>query len=371
MIDYDLESLYSTIMNAVLPEDVFGCVDIVLPPNELLKYLAEEYNSRKQKLNPDNFSEIEEQEIAKEAINYLNNFYLDAQNKIQGGTYGLNANRLFKPNDNFFCINERKYYLGKILSTGDISTIYQGFFDNGRGNFAEVIIKVVDSPEDNDLMQNEVRILRRLHAETVPQWKHLPFILDSFNTNDGRTGIVLRRFNGYTLLQVRAHKRYIKCVDRKHVVWMLNRLLSGIGYAHSLGIVHCNIEPSHLIINPAMHNLCILDWSYAAYLPSQTGDGFKVYTPNFSAPEVKQKKPPIPASDIYSIGKVMIWLLGGNIETNQMPGSVEEELQRFLQYLVRESPLQRPQNAWELHGQLISTVEKLWGKRKFLSFIMD
>jgi serine/threonine protein kinase len=372
MVDQELESLYSTIMSAVSPEDIFGVTDIVLPPDDLLRFLETEYLQRKEKLNPDKFSEVEEQEMAKDALYNLDKFYKTAQEKIKQGIYGLNTNPLFHKTDRSFSTGTRTYYVGEALNRpGDLSTVYQGFCEVANGVFGEVIIKVIEDSADSDLMQKEIQILRLLHDTPAPQWKHLPFLLDSFKTDNGKIGLVLRRFNGYDFLQVRDHWRYKKGVDRKDMVWMLNRTLSGIGYPHSVGVVHCNLEPSHFMLNPSMHNVCLLDWSYSAYLPSATGDCFQVFTPNFSAPEVLQKKPPIPASDIYSIGKVMIWLLGGNVETNEMPDSVEEELQTFLRGFVLESPLQRPQNAWKLHGQLVYLVEKLWGKRKFRPFLMD
>lgn len=368
----ELESLYLTITNAVLPEDVFGVTDIVLPPDDLLKFLEQEYLQRKEKFSPDKFSESKEQEMAKEIISNLDKFYKNAQEKIKQGIYGLNTNPSFHKTDKSFSTDKRIYYVGDPLTTqGDLSTVYQGFIEIAEGVFGEVVIKLIRDLTDNSLMQKEIQILQRLHETPSPQWKHLPLLLDSFKTNNGFNGLVLRRFNGYNLLQIREHWRYKDGVDRKHVVWILNRILSCIGYPHSIGTVHCNLEPSHFMVNGPMHNVCILDWSYAAYLPSLTGDCFQVFTPNFSAPEVLQKKPPIPASDIYSIGKTMIWLLGGDVGTNKMPGSVEEELQSFLLSLVLESPLQRPQDAWKLHGQLIYLVEKLWGPRKFRPFLMD
>src|SRR5262249_19682565 len=152
----------------------------------------------------------------------------------------------------------------------------------------------------------------------------------------------------------------------KHMVWMLSRLLSVLGYAHSKGIIHGNIDPSHLMIRPSDHNLFLIDWSYAAVNPFRTGDGFKVWREHYSAPEVAERKRPIPASDLYAVGKCMIFILGGDVRNNSLPAQVDEKIQRLIIYFVRESPLQRAQDAWEMYTFLRKLMEELWGPRKFL-----
>jgi hypothetical protein len=42
----------------------------------------------------------------------------------------------------------------------------------------------------------------------------------------------------------------------------------------------------------------------------------------------------------------------------------------FLEFLVGESPLQRAQDAWEMHQLLNDLVVGLWGPKRFLEFEM-
>ena len=371
-MDTGLEQTFELIMNAVSAEEVFGIVDVVLPPDEMLAHLKRKYEQLHNITSPENWQSIEDREAAGDADLRLKEFYQEAQGRIKAGLYGLGGSTRKRPTGaGTFTTGKREYWVGEVLADGDISTVYEGMCALSDGAAGEVVIKVVNDVEDNDLALNEIRILEKLHSQSAPQWKHLPLLLDSFMTDEGQQGIVLRKFRGFTLEQVRNHRNYREGVDRKHMVWMLNRTLSAIGYAHALGIVHCNITPDHIMVKPDDHNACILDWGYAASRPGETGDGFKVFTEGFSAPEVKEKKPPIPASDIYSIGKCMIYLLGGDVQTNEMPDSVELRVQSFLQWMAHESPLQRPQDAWELHPQLIQMIEELWGKRRFLHLSMD
>jgi serine/threonine protein kinase len=96
--------------------------------------------------------------------------------------------------------------------------------------------------------------------------------------------------------------------------------------------------------------------------------GFKVANPPWSPPELAARLPPIPSSDLYSLGRVMIWLLGGDPATHVMPPSVDERLGRFLLFFVRESARQRAQDAWEMYGKLGLLRKELYGPHQFTEF---
>lgn len=365
MISQELDMIHRMVMGADCPEKIFGSS---ANPDSIKKI----YRQLARVLHPDLYhGRAEEKVIAEESFKKLNDFYERAQERFESKTYGdCAAGENANSQQSDFIIKTRKaeYHVESAIAQGDLSTVYGAYFIDEKGVKNNVVVKVIDDPADNDLAQNEIRVLRMINEETGSQKKHLPVLIDQFRTSDGQIGIVLRRIEGHDLRSVRENERYRQGVPQKHAVWMLNRLLSVLGYVHSKGIVHGNIEPAHLMIRPKDHNLFLIDWSYAIVNPAETGDGFKVFTEDFSAPEVKDKKPPLPASDLYSVGKCMVYVLGGDLKTNKMPPSVDVRLQRFIQFFVRESPLQRVQDAWEMHGQLMKLIEELWGPRRFLEF---
>lgn len=365
MENNELNTVHRIIMEADCPEKIFGA-------SALLESVKKVYRQLARVLHPDlHQNNAKDAKTAEEAFKKLNEFYEKAQGKIKNGSYGdYSAGDKSDSGKNDFIIKTRKaeYHVESAIAQGDLSVVYGGYFLDEGGNKNKVAVKVIEDPTDNDLAQNEIRVLRMFNEETGNQKKHLPVMIDQFRTGDDQIGIVLRQIDGYDLYSIREKERYKNGVPQKHAVWMLNRILSVLGFVHSKGIIHGNIEPSHLMIRPKDHNVFLIDWSYAAVNPLETGDGFKVYAENFSAPEVNDKKPPIPASDIYSVGKCMIYLLGGDLKTNKMPPGVDVRLQRFIQFFVRESPLQRAQDAWQMHGELIKLIEGLWGPRKFLEF---
>lgn len=260
------------------------------------------------------------------------------------------------------------YQADRLLAEGELSMVYGGSVGAGGSPDERVAIKVAHERNDNSLLLDEARTLRLFESTRAAQLKQLPRILDQFQTADGRAGLVLRHIEGHDLHAI--HRRYPQGVDPRHAVWIFRRLLSVIGFAHSQGVIHGNIEPTHILVSAPDHNASLIDWSYAIVNPSRSGQGFKVHNPEYSAPEVAERKPPIPASDLYSLGKCMIFLLGGDLQRDTLPEAVDERFARFVQFFVRESPRQRAQDAWEMYEQVKALREEIYGPHQFLKFEM-
>ena len=359
-------------MSAVRAEDLFGELNLSGQSLSMEHALAQAYDRLKSVVDPELYKRSpDDKDLAADALSRLNQFFERAKARLGNGVYGSTQQRpsLKKVGSVSIKTATREYYLGEQIAEGTIATIYDGECAI-RDEFAgRVAIKIMNSSADNELAWREAKALEMLHKGNGPQRKHLPVLLDRFQTSDQRVGLVFRYIEEsqdmYTILDQPEHA---DGVDRKHMVWMLNRILSAVGYAHNLGIVHGNIEPAHLLVRGRDHNVFVIDWAWSAISPAKTGDQFKVFTEHFSAPEVKKQGPPHPASDIYSIGKCMIYLLGGNVETNEMPDSVEPKIQRYLEYLVTESMAQRPHDAWDQWRFLDTLVRELWGKKRFIPF---
>ena len=287
------------------------------------------------------------------------------------GTYGLRI-----PGENhqpgaggfFIKTQKRDYIIQSTLATRDLATIYRGTATGVIGLEGQIVLKIVLDSADNDLAFNEIKVLKIFQAQLSQQSKHLPVLLDSFKTTANQYGTILRYFDGYDLYSIR--EKYAAGLDPRHVAWILARTLSALGYVHSQDVIHGNIEPAHILVRPRDHNICLVDWSYACVNPLVAGDSFKVYNEPYSPPEVVEKKSPLPSSDIYSLGKTMIYLLGGDPKTNYIPGHVPGLFIQLLRAMVLPSPLQRPRDAWDLYQYLNETRFKIWGSNHFLELKM-
>jgi len=272
-----------------------------------------------------------------------------------------------------FTTLRRAYQVICLVAEGDYSQLFGAFMTGESGNDERVVIKIVDDPEDNDLMHNELRVLEYLKVRPGIQQKHLPTLVDRFVTGDEAIGqvecygSVFKYFDGLDLLELRSLPRYRDGVPDYHAAWILERLLSVTGFVHSCGVVHCNIEPAHIMIRPRDHNLCLVDWSYAAINPAQSGDRYRVCNEiGYSAPEIRNGARPHPSADLYSIGKSMVGLLGGDVMTGEMPDTVNQKFQQLIKLMTIDDPLGRSQDAWETYRLLKEVRQEIWGKSKFI-----
>lgn len=259
-----------------------------------------------------------------------------------------------------------RYTMQRVIAKGDVATIFTGVSSDASSG--PVLLKLADRPGDADFMQAESRILGILWDGAGQYEKHLPRLIEEIRTPDGRVGHVFERIDGYDLYAVRA--KYPNGVPQEHIIWIFRRTLAALGYAHSRGVLHGNLDPSHIMIRPSDHNVWLVDWCYSIFEPAQTGQTFRAHNDKFSAPEVAERKPPLPSSDLYSAGKCMIFALGGDPATNAMPSNVDERIQRFIQFFVRPSAIQRAQDAWEMYGKLDKLREEVFGAHQFREFRM-
>ncbi len=138
--------------------------------------------------------------------------------------------------------------------------------------------------------------------------------------------------------------------------WPLARLLRlflqachAVAFAHSKGVIHRDLKPSNIMIG-AFEEVLVLDWGMAKVLADSsdssrlgalpalapdedTASNLLVGTPAYIAPELYDREPASPASDIFSLGVILYELL-----TLEMPWQGREVLE--LQVEMRGSPPQ-------------------------------
>lgn len=307
-------------------------------------------------------------ELADEIMFSLSGLVDEAQRKIELGKYGYQQAPI---GDDCFIVEKgaRKYFIRKeYIIEGDISTIHEGYcVENGEA--VSVIAKIIGQSKDVRLIRNGIKNLNILFGNPGPQAKHFPVIMDQFDLAQGRTMVIMRKFNGYDIEYIRETERYQDGIPQEHVAWILSRLLSALGRAHDQNVVNCSIMPSHVMIRPKDHNLMLLGWSYSTYDPFRAEDRSQASYESFSAPEVREGKIAGSQSDLYMVGKLAIYMLGGDVSAGKIPQHVDPRLQRFIEFLLLESPIQRARDAWEMQQDLERIRTSIWGPRTDDSFM--
>jgi serine/threonine protein kinase len=321
-----------------------------------------------------------------------------------------------------------RYVIKDVRCEGDLTTLYDATYANGGGDH-QVVVKIARDKADNDFVWNEAGILGYIYPPSQPDeklYKLFPRLLDAFETKEGRRANVFARIDGYVSFEeiIRA---YPGGIEFRHMVWMYKRLLVALGLAHTKGIVHGAVLPSHVLVHPTEHGAKLLDWSYALNFaeivkPKTKGskkdpdpdptpgthhkarnaweklledadyDPDPVYTalpkgppadPSrmyvramsvayepFYAPEILVKRTPTPATDAFMAAKCMVALLGGDVETNQMPDAVPSQIKAFLQSSLTPATRHRPQDVWDLHEAFDRLMQGLVGPNKYVPFSM-
>jgi serine/threonine protein kinase len=262
------------------------------------------------------------------------------------------------------------YFGFEFLAEGDVARLFRADLVEKAGERrSRVVIKIARGDDAASALRHEVEVLRELHRDAGAHGKHLPRVVDQFCTAEGRPGTVFEALEGLTLTQLR--ERFADGIEPRHVLWMFRRGLSILGYAHGRGILHGNLRPEHFLVSPDDHNVWLLDWTCAIQRPADTGQGFRAADPLYGAPEAHRRQPPVPASDLYALGQLMVFAFGGDPSCKSLPGRVPEPLERFTRFFLKEGPLQRPQDAWEMYHALEKIRDQIYGPHRFVEFQVD
>jgi hypothetical protein len=366
----DLDSIGRRVNSATVPEDVFENLS-------QLHDVAMRYKQYARLVHPDRFSGTSQEPRAKDVFVKLTMWKEQAETKIRAGTYGDRkpvAPPTPKMGPSVIKTPKREYVVSDLVATGDLADVYKASFTEDSKTF-EVMFKVSQSPADNDLLENESRVLTAMYPKDQVEekfYRYLPKLYDTFAlrspSRTARRVNILQRAPGYfSLAEIK--KEYPRGIDFRDFVWMYKRLLAGIGYVHQhKDVVHGAILPSHVLVHPTEHGAKIVDWSYAVPEWSKQAGKVKALSKPYKAlyaPEILDRKPPTPETDLYMASKCAVFMLGGNVETNQMPDSVPRQVQAFFSSCLLKGQSRRPGDAWKLHEEFDDLLQRLVGPRKY------
>lgn len=225
-------------------------------------------------------------------------------------------------------------YKAEHLVTKQLACIKQGFLSGA---------------ESEAILLDEARALWDMRHYALPAMR------DVIRHDDGSIILVMSYVEGPTLEEVvdKAGR-----LDPENTAWIAHRLLNGLLYLHQNAVVHGDLKPKNIIVQPSKHLAVLVDFGLAAIRP--TGKtASKGYTELFSAPEMMDGRPPLPETDLYSLGKTMLYCLTGSyegVEKLNVPSSTPDAMCKFVKRLIVRDPLSRP--TW-VKENLIETFAKM------------
>lgn len=303
------------------------------------------------------------------------------------------------------------YTIDSFVRSGD----FCDFYNVHSYSSAKYVLKITQSADNNDLLQNEARVLDFLqnHKDTkdLPTNKHIIKFHDSFE-HDGLQVNILEAFKHRYVSLEDVIKAYPKGIDIRDAVWMFNRMIGALTIPHQAGIVHGALVPSNFLICPEprscpeAHNGILIDWSYAANInkkeekpkpvtvgkkdeaksklhawfagtkstPKITGD-FTDKIPavvekyeHFYPSEVWDKLPANYGIDIFMAAKCFVELMGENeiprrfkniLDACFLPANIEKN---------KDEPAVRISDIFDLWDLFQKASESEFGKRAFSEF---
>lgn len=219
---------------------------------------------------------------------------------------------------------------------------------------------------DEAILIEEAKIMWDLRHYSVPA------IREIIQMPDNKLALVMSYIPGPTLAQI-IEKLLEKGekLDPEHVAWITERVLNAIRYIHRYGVVHGDLKPHNIIVEPDKHLASIVDFGLAKLKPSSKSTS-KGYTEFFSAPEVLTGKNILPESDFYSLGMTMIYALSGDVdrlERKEVPKDTPEPMKVFIRSLIVRDPLYRPKwprdpNAPDLWDEFLKVRQESFGRNR-------
>ena len=200
---------------------------------------------------------------------------------------------------------------------------------------------------DLELFINETKAIWNLRHHA------LPAVRDMYLLPDGSFALVMSFIEGPTLEQVvDKYRKKGETVDSEHICWISARVLDALRYAHYHGVVHVDVKPQNIIVQPEEHTCTLVDFGLCSIRP-QSGSRANGYTELFASPEHLNGSPLLPESDLYSLGLTMIYSFGGDPQKKKIPSSVPKEIRDFVSDLVIYDASQRP------HWEKVDLLEEL------------
>jgi len=203
--------------------------------------------------------------------------------------------------------------------------------------------------------ENEVILVEEARAMWDLRHYALPAVRDLLRLDDGSLALVMSYIEGPTISQiVEKHGP----IEPEHVAWITQRVLHALYYIHANGVIHGDLKPQNIIIQPNSHNAVLVDFGLAMVKP-KANDKAKGFTDLFAPPEQLKGEVLLPESDLFSLGMTMLYAInGGNVKrvaAREVPTTVPDPMCAFVKRLIVREPLSRPR-VWEKEN-LLETIE--------------
>ncbi len=206
-------------------------------------------------------------------------------------------------------ILNQRYRLVELVGAGGMATVYRG-----EDLLLErtVAVKFLREPFASDPAFRE-RFLGEARAAARLDHPDIVRIYDVGEDEGNHPYIVMEIVEGEDL---KTSIRRDGPLSVNQALNLTRQICAGVGLAHRAGIVHCDLKPQNILVTYE-GQVKVADFGIARAfqdeerMPQEEVEDVVWGSPHYIAPEQAMGKPPIPATDVYSIGVMLYEMLTG------------------------------------------------------------
>lgn len=261
ILDSELDPVYTEIMAATRPDDVFGSPSNKLPLPQKQAALKAKWQELSTIVDPNLYTRIVDANAAADARTVLERLYEQAYKALTGGSALLT-----------FAIEDTSFHVGEQIAVGESSVLHRAIATQGSES-SEVVIKIAKHADGAAFLKREAEWLRFFHTSNERHpiarvRKTLPKLINTFEIEDQRA-LVLPYYHGYrSVRQIVDHFDYQLTVG--HAAWIARRVLALSITAQMAGAVHTAVTKEHVLVHPITHEPMFLGWGHASTNDSES-----------------------------------------------------------------------------------------------------
>jgi serine/threonine protein kinase len=272
-------------------------------------------------------------------------------------------------------VASRNYLIEGLMGRGQHADVYFARWDSPTPEL--VVIKLGCVEEGFAWMKREYNTLVSLHASTredaefytffIPKPLCFTHVEDLEGQNRPVAVYKYRNLFDWSLEDIKL--AYPDGVCERTVVWMWRRILQLLQFVHASGSVHGALLPSHIIINAPNHGGALVGWSACVRRGQEItliDERQRDFYPSFRTDE--QALIASRELDLYMLARCMIWIVGGDVRTGQLPRTVPRKLATLLRDAAGfgQNPLGVPLGAMEMSLQVKQVAREVFGPAAFV-----
>lgn len=364
-----LQVIQSQLASATSFVAIFGA----LPTGEEKQqtaHLKKRYRELVRMTHPDQVSRAE-QSLANNVFPALVRFYEEALTALKAGRYdavrttATASTPASSPDVTMRSAGAVYTVKADLYATGDFSNLHLGRTATGDS----VLLKVAAETSGNAFLAKEAAFYKAVAArkEVDGLRRYLPEFVDSFTVSERASEQyrvnVFRHTPGFVSL-TKIHDVYPKGLDPKDAAWIWRRLIAQALAAQALDVVHGAIVPDHVLVHPDTHEPLHLGWVHSVERPQERQarlttviDRWRDWYP----PEIFAREIPSLQTDLYMVGKTMIYLAGGDVARNRFPRHYPQVMKDTVAKLIEGDTRNRPRDGHMLLREFTTGVRRLWG----------